>query len=313
MAALLAGEAIERFDCFGGSCAVLVRGRGPAGSSREAATRAARRMREWHTQFSRFDPTSELCALNADARETVPVSPMMARFLGAALDAATRTGGLIDPTLVDEINAAGYKRSFAVPSLPVRDALCGAPTRGPAAPSPSSRWREINVDCDAQTVARPQGVRIDSGGIAKGLFADVLGSSLQGHPSFAVDAAGDLRFGGTHAAPRDVRVRSPFDDTVLHTFRLSRGAVATSGITKRSWRDDDGCAAHHILDPASGKPAFTGVLQVTALAPTALEAEALAKAALLSGPGPALSWLPHGGVVVGEDAVEIIEPRGNEL
>jgi thiamine biosynthesis lipoprotein len=42
-------------------------------------------------------------------------------------------------------------------------------------------------------------------------------------------------------------------------------------------------------------------VQVTALAPTAVEAEALAKAALLSGPDGADAWLPHGGVVVGAD------------
>ena len=314
MAAPFAGEAVERFDCFGGSCAVLVRGRGPAGSSSEAAARAARRMREWHAQFSRFEPGSELCALNADARETVPVSPMMARFVEAALEVAMSTGGLIDPTLVDEINAAGYERSLAAPSLSVRDALRGGPPRRPAAASPSARWREINVDREARTVTRPPGVRIDSGGIAKGLFADVLSSSLHGHRSFAVDAAGDLRFGGTHADERDVCVASPFDGTALHMFRLARGAAATSGITNRSWLDRDGRPAHHVLDPASGKPAFTGVLQATALAPTGLEAEALAKAALLSGPERASKWLAHGGMVVYEEgAIEVLEASGGEL
>lgn len=314
MAARFAGEAVERFDCFGGSCAVLVLGRGPAGSSGEAAKRAARRMCEWHAQFSRFDASSELCALNADARETVPVSPMMALFVDAAIEVAMSTGGLIDPTLLDEINAAGYERSFAAPSLPVRDALRGAPPRGPAAASPTSRWREINVDREARTVARPPGVRIDSGGIAKGLFADALSASLHGHRSFAVDAAGDLRFGGTHAGERDVRVSSPFDGSVLHTFRLAHGAAATSGITNRSWLDRDGRPAHHILDPASGKPAFTGVLQATALAPTGLEAEALAKAALLSGPDRAPKWLAHGGMVVYEEGeIEVLEATGGEL
>jgi thiamine biosynthesis lipoprotein len=56
-----------------------------------------------------------------------------------------------------------------------------------------------------------------------------------------------------------------------------------------------------VLDPATGQPAYTGVVQVTALAPTALEGEALAKAALLSGPEGAAAWLPHGGVIVFDD------------
>jgi thiamine biosynthesis lipoprotein len=74
--------------------------------------------------------------------------------------------------------------------------------------------------------------------------------------------------------------------------------VATSGIGRRCWVAPNGGAAHHILDPASGEPAFTGIVQATALAPTALLAEVYAKAALLAGPKRADEWLPHGGVVV---------------
>jgi thiamine biosynthesis lipoprotein len=47
---------------------------------------------------------------------------------------------------------------------------------------------------------------------------------------------------------------------------------------------------------------------VTALAPSALEAEWLSKAALLSGPSRARNWLTHGGVIVGDDGTfDVIE------
>ena len=82
-------------------------------------------------------------------------------------------------------------------------------------------------------------------------------------------------------------MESPFDGRTLHTFELSRTGVATSGIGRRSWLDREGRPAHHLLDPSTGLPAFTGVVQVTALAPSALEAEIRAKAAILCGPpGP---------------------------
>ena len=58
---------------------------------------------------------------------------------------------------------------------------------------------------------------------------------------------------------------------------------------------------HHLLDPATGEPAFTGLIAVTALAPTGVEAEALAKTALLSGPAGARDVLArHGGVAFDE-------------
>lgn len=100
---------------------------------------------------------------------------------------------------------------------------------------------------------------------------------------------------------------------MLHGFELAAAGVATSGIGRRSWRGPDGAPAHHLLDPATGRPAFTGVVQATALAPTALEAEWRAKAAVLSGPVAAASWLPHGGLVVCDDGGQDLVPAAPSL
>ncbi|MEA2271267.1 MAG: FAD:protein transferase [Solirubrobacteraceae bacterium] len=63
-------------------------------------------------------------------------------------------------------------------------------------------------------------------------------------------------------------------------------------------------------DPATGRPVFTGVVQATALAPTALDAEVRAKAAVLSGPDGAAAWLRDGGVVVLDDGTHRVVPAG---
>jgi FAD:protein FMN transferase len=302
-------EAIERFACFGGDCTVLVMGPGPAGSAAEAAARARRRMERWHVQFSRFEPASELSVLNADPRETVAVSAMLARFVQAALDAAELTGGLVDPTLVAAIERAGYRTHFEGPALDLDQALALAPPRRPGAPAAAAHWREVTVDRAAGTVTRPPGVRLDSGGIGKGLFGDILAGPLEGHDSYAVDACGDVRFGGLAGVVRPIQVASPFGPGLLHVFDLTHGAAATSGIGRRSWLDRDGRPAHHLLDPSTGLPAFTGIVAVTALAPTALEAEARAKAALLSGPVEGEGWLAYGGIVVYDDASKkVVDP-----
>ena len=158
----------------------------------------------------------------------------------------------------------------------------------------------MSLDLQAATVTRPPGMRFDSGGLAKGLFGDILAGILALHESFAVDCGGDVRLGGTAATPRLVNVASPFDGSVLHSFELSAGAVATSGIGRRSWIYAGGRPAHHMLDPATGRPAFTGIVQVSAIAPSAVEAEVLAKTALLRGPAraaatlvTAASWSTH--------------------
>jgi FAD:protein FMN transferase len=303
----MSDESISRFACFGGSCGVLVSGRGPAGDADQATALVRRRMLEWHDQFTRFEDDSELSELNRDPRETVPASAMMLRLVSAAVHAARLTGGLVDPTLLGELESAGYRRSLGVLGGPagaeIQQVLVAAPARRPAMPRSDARWRDITVDDRAGTITRPPGLRIDLGGTAKGAFGDVLATVLSGHDSFAVDAAGDLRFGGHNTLARPISIAAPAGGDVLHTFELQQGAAATSGIGRRAWSDADGHPGHHLLDPATGRPAFTGLVQVTALATTGLEAELRAKAALLSGPVRAAEWLPDGGATIDDDGV----------
>jgi thiamine biosynthesis lipoprotein len=294
-------EAGATFACFGSQCTVRVLGDTADCTAEAAAGEARERLLALHDAFTRFEAGSELSRLNADPRPAVRVSTVMALFAEAVVNAARLTGGLVDASMLDAIERAGY-RSDLPGSVPLDLAVAMAPPRRAARPSLATRWREIAVDRTTHTVTRPPGVRLDSGGLAKGLFADLLGEQLRDHASFAVDCAGDLLLGGTQQIPRRVAVASPFDASTLHAFELTAGGVATSGIGRRSWLDSDGRPAHHLLDPRTGRPAFTGIVQVTALAPHALEAEVRSKAALLSGPAEAEAWLPHGGLIVDDDA-----------
>jgi FAD:protein FMN transferase len=303
-------EAVRRFACFDGRCEVRVAGDG----AEEAADRARRRLLEWHDRFTRFDPASELSRLNADPRAEVPATPEMAALAAAIAAAGERTVGLVDGTLAREIEAAGY-RAAPVHPMPLELLLRLAPRRSPAHPGADERWRGVRAGDG--TVRRPPGVALDGGGLAKGLFADLLAGELAGRPAFAIDCAGDLRLGGKEARP--VHVANPFGGEILQTLALRGGGVATSGIGRRSWLAADGRPAHHLLDPSTGWPAFTGVVQATALAPTALEAEMLAKAAVLAGPDAAAGWLVHGGVLVLDDgsvlqyaAAEVDTPDGSQ-
>jgi thiamine biosynthesis lipoprotein len=303
---------ISRFTCLGGRFSGFVCGPGPGGEAAQATALVRRRLLEWHGQFSRFEAHSELTALNRDPRETVPVSPMMLRLLGAAIHAARLTGGLVDPTLLGELVAAGYRRSRKGPGGPsgieITRALAAAPPRRPASPRPDARWREIRLGRGSGTVSRPPGLQIDLCGVANGTYGDLLATGLAGHHSFVVDAAGDVRFGGQSALTRSIAVTAPAGDEVLHTFDVQRGAAATSGIGGGLWSDSEGRPAHHLLDPATGRPAFTGLVQVTALATTGLEAELRAKAALLCGPARAPEWLPDGGMMIQDDGVVTVYP-----
>ena len=167
-------------------------GDAPRRGAGDAADLAQRRLQEWHNRFSRFLPDSELSLLNADPRRTVVVSPLMVRLAEAVVLAAMCTDGLVDGTLLDEIEDCGYVRDLRRP-LPLELALALAPRRASAAGRPGSRWRLLDVDARASSVTRPRGVKLDSGGLAKGLFADALAEALSAHDSFAINCAGDAR------------------------------------------------------------------------------------------------------------------------
>src|SRR3954462_11189445 len=114
------------------------------------------------------------------------------------------------------------------------------PPRSPAVRDPRQLWRRILANPVQGVITRPPGVRIDSGGLAKGLAADLLAADLEHFPSFAIDAAGDIRVGGLAGAPRTISVEDPFGRAAITELHLSSGGIATSGIGRRTWRGPGG-------------------------------------------------------------------------
>jgi thiamine biosynthesis lipoprotein len=280
-----ATEHEHSFELFGTRVRVLVSSAMPSALATQLiAGRVKHRLQAIHRELTRFEPSSELNHLNAHAGEPVRVSETLLGGVQAALQAARLSDGLVDPTVLSELERAGYATSrVGISPAPLADALRWAPPRSPAGPGPAAEWKRIHVDADEHVVRLPRGVRLDLGGSAKGMAVDLAAQMLAANPAFAIDAGGDIRIGGTYATPRTVEIAHPLRDQPAHNVTVTAGAVATSGLRTRVWRAGDGFA-HHLIDPACGVPAWTGVIQATALAPTALEAETLAKMALLSGP-----------------------------
>lgn len=292
----------RRLDLFGTSVRILVGGPAAEGAPSPdlAAAVAQAVLRSCQQELTRFDPDSELSHLNADPAPARVTSKLLAGAVAAAIGAADRSGGLVDPTLLGAMEDAGYAGSRAgVEPASLRDALQVAPARRQAAPAREPAWSWIAVT--GREVRRPPSLRLDLGGTAKGFAADRAAAGLKDQHTFAVDAGGDIVIGGTGGVPRSVAIAHPLEDGRRVEFELAAGAVATSGLGTRIWRTESGFA-HHLLDPSTRQPAWTGVIQATALAATGLEAETLAKTALLSGPEHGLQVLEAaGGALVLDD------------
>lgn len=218
-------------------------------------------------RLSRFRADSELTRINDDPRAAVTVSPVLARVLACAADLRGRTGGLVDPAVGASVTAWGYDRTFAeVRNVPA-----------PPPPSPAGEWQIRGT-----RLTRALGTRLDLGGLGKGWAAD---EAVETGRALLVSAGGDVRSGLPAAR---VEVRDPWGDAPA-TVCLGQGGLATSSVTRRSWRVGDR-SVHHLIDPATGTPAITPVLAATARCRTSVESEAAAKAVLLRG-DDSLAWV----------------------
>jgi FAD:protein FMN transferase len=222
-------------------------------------------------RFSRFRDDSELSRVNLAAGRWTSVSPPFEALIGVALMQAKRTDGLFDPTVLHAMVAAGYDRDFD-------DVLAGA--RGALhPPQPCGRWREIAMR--PGEILLPAGVGLDLGGIAKGWTSDLAAEAAvrEGLSWSLVSAGGDLRIVG-EAPSIDVRIEDPgAPSETAATLRLDSGALASSSTLRRAWGPD----LHHILDPRTGAPTDSPIVQSTVWASTCAEAEVLATWALLTG------------------------------
>lgn len=258
---------------------------GPAADA--AMNNAAAEFERVEALLSRFRPDSELSALNRDGR--IDAGDDLLAVVELALEARERTGGRFDPTVHDALVAAGYDRTFdeVASDAPARpdDGRCGGA-----------------VHVSGRTIELESGVRLDLGGIGKGYTVDRAATILSTAGPALVDAGGDIAAVGR---PDDLgwRVGIETADATM-TVALEDAAIATSGRDRRRWRRN-GKERHHLIDPATGRPAETGLLRVTVVAPTAVEAEVLAKSLFLGGE-EAAAYVSVPAVFVTEDGRTVI-------
>jgi thiamine biosynthesis lipoprotein len=259
---------------------------------------------ELEARWSRFLDDSEVTRMNREAGRPVPVSGATLALVERAIEGARVTGGRYDPTILRALERAGYDRSFERID---RDAAPGRRPEDEQEPVVVSAYDRVMVDRAVSTVTVPRGIGFDPGGIGKGFAADMVVEALlrDGASGACVNLGGDLRVEGESpdGGPWAAGVEHPTRSRLAALLVLERGAVATSTRTRRTWGAPED-PRHHLVDPATGRPAVTPVVSATAVAAEGWQAEVLSKAAFLAGPLDGLALLEANGaagLVVDED------------
>jgi thiamine biosynthesis lipoprotein len=269
------------FEAIGVTCQVTVT---DAEALSEALSIARLEVAALDEACSRFRGDSEVSRLNDHGSGAV--SPLLLAAIETALTAATKSDGLVDPTVGKAMRAIGYDRDF--------DVLVRTGAEPVFELVPASGWQSVGVDPERSMVTLRRGTELDLGATAKALASDRIARAV--HETTGVGAlvslGGDIAVAG--APPSDgwpVRVTDDHrrSDAEGQTVSIREGGLATSSTTVRRWRAGD-IEMHHIVDPATGAPALETWRTVTVAAASCVDANTAATAAILRG-GTAPAWL----------------------
>ena len=283
----------------------------PVGTSSavSAAEAALDAIDELEDQLTVYRSHSEVSQLNARAfSEAVPVERRLFDLLAFAANLTLETQGAFDVATGALLKTWGFhQREGRVPTVAERAQAMGR-----------SGMRHVVLDAAAHTVRYlRQGLEINLGGIGKGYALDRAAELLRDRWGIA----SGLLHGGTSSilalgVPLEqplgwmVSLRHPWDETrTLGNVHLRNRALGTSAATHQYFVYN-GSKLGHLLDPRRGWPA-AGLQQVSALAPTAAEADALSTAFFVMGLEAARDYCrthPQIGAVIlpeGEDAATV--------
>ena len=286
------------------------------------------RLADWEHIFSRFDDSSELMRLNNRGDQWSEVSSELFEVLQRAIHFVSKTQGLVTPTLLKDLWAAGYQHSFE--TLPKMSMPC-VPMTGSKVSSNTSSNMTLNTSAslqntprasnDSQQIGRiqlrqladgkhqvylPAGMALDLNGYVKGWCAMQLAEHISHVHDWQipclVDMGGDMAIGiprvqidkpmtwGVAVAKPYVANSEHVQEEDIAILALSSGAVATSGQDYRRWWHE-GRWQHHLIHPRYSCSVNSDVLTATVLATDTLTAEVHAKYCVLLGVTEAMAWL----------------------
>lgn len=236
---------------------------------------------------SRFRDDSELSRLNEAGGRPTQVSPLFAELLTVALEAASDTEGVVDPTLGVALREVGYDRTFREidrEGPPIRVTL-----------RRQAEWQMIEFDVDSGTVRLPEWVELDLGATAKAHAADRAAAAAHTATGAGVllSLGGDIAVAGPPPADGwPVRITDDSNDPVDAPgpiVVITSGGLATSSTTARRWLRG-GEVVHHLLEPWTGLPAMGPYRTASVVADSCVRANVAATAAIVLG-ADAPRWL----------------------
>ena len=250
---------------------------------------------------------SDVSKINAAAgKEAVEIEKDTMILLEAGKNLGVMTGGAFDIAISPLVKAWGFTEAeHHVPSQAELDALL-----------PLTDSDDVVLD-KMTAYLEKEGMAVDLGGITKGYASDKVASLLKGKgvESAIVSLGGNVFGIGTKpdGDKWEVALANPLDaNDYCGLISIEDKAVVTSGGYQRFF-EENGKKYHHIIDPATGYPAESGLLSVTIISESGMEADVLSTALFVMGLEDALEyWQENGGfeAIFVTEAGEVVATEG---
>ncbi len=227
--------------------------------------------------LSTFDSTSVISKVNAN--KPVVLDTLFINMFNKAQEISAITGGAFDITVAPLVNAWGFgfdpssdKKWLSASQVDSIMQFVG--------------YKKVWIEDSILVKADPR-IKLDASAIAKGYGCDLVAEYLrsQGCENFMVDIGGELVVSGV--SPRGTKWRvgvskpeNTSEAAVAEVMEITNCAVATSGNYRQFYYTEDGMVGHTI-DPRTGRPAVNNIVSATIIAPTCMEADAFATAAMV--------------------------------
>jgi thiamine biosynthesis lipoprotein len=241
---------------------------------------------EVNRQMSTYDPGSEISQFNQsnELNTWFPVSELFAVTTAKALGFSEISSGAFDPTVGPLVNLWGFGPDAGSDALPQIKSLT----------QPKHRLDFLLLLCAHQKPMVEQRSsnaslgRLDLSAIAKGIGVDQIYTLLddQGYANFLVEIGGEVRVkGDKDGLGWKIAVEKPIkgERAVEQVLSLKNVALATSG-DYRNYREIDGVAYSHTIDPSTGRPVTHQLASVTVADSECAMADGWATTLLVLGP-----------------------------
>lgn len=240
----------------------------------------------FESRYTRFRADSIVGGINAAAGngEWIEIDLEMEHMLGMCGMVHFMTQGVVDVTAGPLARLWDYQA--ATPRVPTSAEVAAALSL--------VGWNKVEREMGRVRLPRA-GMALDFGGWAKEFAVDQVAqlAAEYGITAVLVDFGHDIRVAGTPPGRPawHVGLEDPAQtDRLWGSVALRDKAIASSGDYQRGF-DVAGQRYGHILDPRTGRPATTGLRQVSVIAPTCLQAGILSTAAFVLGPRDGLDLI----------------------